>query len=178
MSQFETRGNPIRQGMPDVHPNPCRVLEKQNSLEQPGMKWSALLISSAVCLGGLSPTLIAAQNVKSVHLMTQWDREVSATNAHPEYPRPTMVRPAWLSLNGLWDFGISFRSQTNFGNCSNQILVPFPVESQLSGAKYRLVAEWRRMCGIGGIFSASLKTGRDRGYYCTSKRWIGRRKCG
>ena len=31
MSQFETRENPARQQIPDVRPNPCRVLEKQNS---------------------------------------------------------------------------------------------------------------------------------------------------
>ena len=31
MSQFETRVNPARQRVPVVHPNPCRVLEKQNS---------------------------------------------------------------------------------------------------------------------------------------------------
>ena len=39
-------------------------------------------------------------------LTTQWARDVSPTNAHPEYPRPQMVRKDWLNLNGLWDYAI------------------------------------------------------------------------
>jgi len=34
-------------------------------------------------------------------LMTRWAKEVSPENAHPEYPRPQMVRQDWLNLNGL-----------------------------------------------------------------------------
>ena len=41
-------------------------------------------------------------------LMTRWGREVNpATSApHPEYPRPDLAREKWLSLNGLWQFGV------------------------------------------------------------------------
>ena len=39
-------------------------------------------------------------------LMTRWAKEVSPQNAHPEYPRPQMVREDWLNLNGLWDYAI------------------------------------------------------------------------
>jgi hypothetical protein len=39
-------------------------------------------------------------------LMTRWAKEVSATNALPEYPRPQLVRAEWQNLNGLWDYGI------------------------------------------------------------------------
>ena len=40
-------------------------------------------------------------------LKTRWAKEVSPENAHPEYPRPQMVRKEWLNLNGLWDFAIT-----------------------------------------------------------------------
>ena len=40
-------------------------------------------------------------------LMTRWAKEVSPDNVHPEYPRPQMVRPDWLNLNGLWDYAIA-----------------------------------------------------------------------
>jgi len=59
-------------------------------------------------------------------LMTRWAKDVSPTNAHPEYPRPQMVRKDWLNLNGLWDLKLADGTDT-------QILVPYPVESALSG---------------------------------------------
>ncbi len=70
-------------------------------------------------------------------LMTRWAAEVSPTNAHPEYPRPQLVRPDWLNLNGLWHYAIKSLAaeMTNF---DGQILVPFPIESALSGVMRRL----------------------------------------
>jgi len=35
-------------------------------------------------------------------VMTRWAKDVSPANAHPEYPRPQLVRAGWLNLNGLW----------------------------------------------------------------------------
>ena len=68
-------------------------------------------------------------------LMTRWANDVSPTNAHPEYPRPQMVRKDWLNLNGLWDYAIrpTEQRQPNANAFDGQILVPFPVESALSG---------------------------------------------
>jgi beta-galactosidase/beta-glucuronidase len=57
---------------------------------------------------------------------------VSAKNAHPEYPRPQLVRKEWLNLNGVWGFEMT----TNDAQPTvfpTEILVPFPVESALSG---------------------------------------------
>jgi Glycosyl hydrolases family 2, sugar binding domain/Glycosyl hydrolases family 2, TIM barrel domain/Glycosyl hydrolases family 2 len=65
-------------------------------------------------------------------LKTRWAKEVSPANAHPEYPRPQMVREEWLNLNGIWDLAISSKDATR-ATFDTQILVPFPVESALSG---------------------------------------------
>ena len=56
-----------------------------------------------------------------------------------EYPRPNLVRDAWLSLNGEWDFAVdndrcgeaqSFATEAPF---TEKITVPFCPESRLSG---------------------------------------------
>jgi hypothetical protein len=66
-------------------------------------------------------------------LMTSWAAEVGPTNALPEYPRPQLARQEWLNLNGLWDYAITPDSAQAPGPFAGQILVPFPVESALSG---------------------------------------------
>ena len=66
-------------------------------------------------------------------LMTRWAADVSPTNALPEYPRPQLVRPDWLNLNGLWDYAITADTAGQPGRYQGRILVPFPVESALSG---------------------------------------------
>jgi hypothetical protein len=66
-------------------------------------------------------------------LMTRWSSEVRPTNAHPEYPRPQLVRRDWLNLNGLWKYAIASSNVANVTNFDGDILVPFPVESALSG---------------------------------------------
>lgn len=67
-------------------------------------------------------------------LMTRWGKTVTAENVHPEYPRPQMVREAWQNLNGLWEYAITDRKQSTPPESSEgEILVPFPIESALSG---------------------------------------------
>jgi hypothetical protein len=68
--------------------------------------------------------------------MTRWAAEVNPTNAHPEYPRPQLVRPDWLNLNGLWKYAIqSIGIEAPATNYEGDILVPFPIESALSGVR-------------------------------------------
>ncbi|HEY1787866.1 MAG TPA: glycoside hydrolase family 2 TIM barrel-domain containing protein [Verrucomicrobiae bacterium] len=66
-------------------------------------------------------------------LMTRWVADVSPTNTLPEYPRPQLVRPDWMNLNGLWDYAITPDSVSAVPRFAEKILVPFPVESALSG---------------------------------------------
>ncbi len=66
-------------------------------------------------------------------LMTRWAAEVGPSNSLPEYPRPQLVRTQWLNLNGLWDYTITADSASKPQRFTGKILVPFPVESALSG---------------------------------------------
>ena len=59
-------------------------------------------------------------------LDTRWTKLVSPKNAHPEYPRPQLVRPDWLNLNGLWDYAIVADTSPQPAVWDGQILVPFP----------------------------------------------------
>ena len=68
--------------------------------------------------------------VRGGPLFTTWGAEVTPGNVHSEYPRPTLVRSEWFNLNGHWDWKDSGERQEGF---TRRILVPFPVESALSG---------------------------------------------
>jgi len=86
----------------------------------------------------LQYSFIQAQNWAPVpgQIMTSWANTVTPENVWKEYPRPQLVRTDWLNLNGLWDFEITDRD-TNNNNIAyaRKILVPFCVESALSGIK-------------------------------------------
>lgn len=78
-----------------------------------------------------------------IDLITKWGKEITPDSVKSSfgYPRPQMVRGggAAVSLNGLWEFQ-PFTPKPGqrppFGTSLNgTILVPFPVESCLSGAR-------------------------------------------
>ncbi len=91
---------------------------------------TAALIIVCLVSGAHAQTWRIAQSP----LVTRWAKEVSPANALPEYPRPQMVRKAWQSLNGLWNYALSDREATIAPEGFNgRILVPFPYEAALSG---------------------------------------------
>ena len=67
-------------------------------------------------------------------LKSRWAREVSPRAALPEYPRPQFVRKEWRNLNGLWDLAITAKDAPKPTSFSTQILVPYPVESDICKA--------------------------------------------
>ena len=75
---------------------------------------------------------------KDAPVMTRWADDVTADNVHQEYPRPQMVRQRWLNLNGLWDYALRSRNDDRPAEWEGQILVPFPIESALSGVMERV----------------------------------------
>ncbi|MGW8952302.1 LamG-like jellyroll fold domain-containing protein [Streptomyces sp. NPDC055709] len=76
-----------------------------------------------------------AQNGSTHRLLTPWGDSLDDKNPLPEYPRPQQVRGKWKNLNGPWQFsGARAGEQPVFGkDLDEKIIVPFPVESQLSG---------------------------------------------
>lgn len=76
-------------------------------------------------------------------IMTRWAKDVSPEKAWPEYPRPAMVRESWQNLNGLWDYAIAGKDAPRPGQFQGQILVPFAIESALSGVGKAVLPENR-----------------------------------
>ncbi|UCF43582.1 MAG: beta galactosidase jelly roll domain-containing protein [Planctomycetota bacterium] len=76
--------------------------------------------------------------------MSKWAKEVSAKNALPEYPRLQMVRKDWMNLNGQWKYAIRPKSDSQPKTFDGHILVPFCVESALSGVQ-KAVGEDKRL---------------------------------
>ncbi|MDR1455466.1 MAG: beta-galactosidase [Tannerella sp.] len=68
-------------------------------------------------------------------LKTSWAEQVSPENVWPEYPRPQLERTAWLNLNGEWEYAIRDRGRAEPASFDGKILVPFAVESSLSGVQ-------------------------------------------
>ncbi|HEY0740659.1 MAG TPA: glycoside hydrolase family 2 TIM barrel-domain containing protein [Chryseosolibacter sp.] len=91
------------------------------------MKKVALLFCYVLFISNLS-----AQEWKLVEgkITTEWAGKVNPTNVHAEYPRPQLVRENWTNLNGLWDYAIANTQPTAY---AGKILVPFAIESALSG---------------------------------------------
>src|ERR1039458_4074202 len=91
---------------------------------------------AAIALVIVNSLLISQWKIPSdAPLLTRWAKEVSPSNALPEYPRPQMVRSQWLTLNGIGQYSESPEGEeTPIGKELNgRILVPFPIESALSG---------------------------------------------
>jgi Glycosyl hydrolases family 2, sugar binding domain/Glycosyl hydrolases family 2/Glycosyl hydrolases family 2, TIM barrel domain len=92
---------------------------------------------------------VASWKRKSPPLSTPWTHLVGPNNALPEYPRPQMARTRWLSLNGVWDYtGRPISAATTAPPSANeyneQILVPYPTESALSGIQRHDDQMWYR----------------------------------
>ena len=101
--------------------------------------------SGAACALAAAAALATCSGAPAWHpaaapLMTRWASQVSPTNARPEYPRPEMRRSAWLGLNGLWEYALTPRGQRP-QSYTGRILVPFAIESALSGVRDTVGAE-------------------------------------
>lgn len=85
-------------------------------------------------------------NHSTYQLRTKWADDVGPKNALPEYPRPQLTRDNWRNLNGTWQFAAATSGdKPPVGkNLAEKILVPYPVESQLSGIERHEDRMWYR----------------------------------
>ena len=104
--------------------------------------------AAAILLAGCaSRTALAAEwQPAKGPLATQWAKDVTADKAHPEYPRPQRVRKDWQNLNGLWQYAeAKMGEEPPIGkDLDGRILVPFPIESALSGVMTHTDRLWYR----------------------------------
>lgn len=66
-------------------------------------------------------------------ISSPWSEQVTPDSVLSEYPRPQFVRDNWMNLNGLWNYAITSRKAHEPGEYQGKILVPFAIESALSG---------------------------------------------
>lgn len=81
-----------------------------------------------------SATLFAQQwQPAGSELKTQWAEIVTPENVWQEYPRPQFERANWINLNGLWQYSVVKNNEVQPKKFQGNILVPFCLESSLSG---------------------------------------------
>ncbi|RAJ80180.1 glycosyl hydrolase family 2 [Chitinophaga dinghuensis] len=107
---------------------------------QKKLSFITLLLS---CFAVTTVNAQSAWKAQPVAIATRWTPLVSPENALPEYPRPQMVRSQWVNLNGLWDYAITKKDAPAPQQFQGKILVPYPLESALSGVKKSLLPDDR-----------------------------------
>ncbi len=90
----------------------------------------------AIALGGHAQWKPAGDKIK-----TAWAEQIDPNHVLPEYPRPLMERKEWKNLNGLWNYAIRPAGSAQPTEMDGEILVPFAVESSLSGVMKTLGKE-------------------------------------
>lgn len=111
------------------------------------MKHVRCLLLAGLGLAAQAPVVTAqtapAAPVRKAPIMSRWEKQLTAANAWREYPRPQLVRPRWQNLNGLWEYAITPKTAPAPASFSGTILVPFCVESTVSGVNKSLMPDQR-----------------------------------
>jgi beta-galactosidase/beta-glucuronidase len=94
-----------------------------------------ILLSAMICAETVysQPWKPAGEQIR-----TKWAEQINPQNPLPDYPRPILVRNDWQNLNGLWDYAILAKGGGLPAQFDGKILVPFPVESSLSGVQKKV----------------------------------------
>lgn len=92
-----------------------------------------LLLLALYSINGFAQWKPAGDKIK-----TKWATTIDPNRVLPEYPRPIMERTDWSNLNGLWEYAILRAGQNEPQKFDGNILVPFAVESSLSGVQKEL----------------------------------------
>jgi hypothetical protein len=118
-----------------------------NARTRPRLVRASLIVLALVA--ALAPADVSAARTApkaQQQLTTPWTHEVSPTNALPDYPRPQLTRSRWQNLNGTWEFAEAQAGQAPPAGRTlpDRILVPYPVESALSGVQRHVDHMWYR----------------------------------
>lgn len=96
----------------------------------------ALLVAVAIFATANGQWKIAGDKIR-----TTWAEQLDPNNVLAEYPRPQLERGEWLNLNGLWSYAVTDLSVAKPATFDGQILVPFAIESALSGVQKNLTKD-------------------------------------
>lgn len=99
------------------------------------MNWILLIV-----LAVISVNTTFAWKPAGDRIMTKWGEALKPENTWKEYPRPQLAREQWLNLNGLWEYAILPKKEAEPVTWQGEILVPFCVESALSGVGKTMTA--------------------------------------
>ena len=99
------------------------------------LKKTLLIILAVTAVSSVSAWKPAGDRI-----MTKWGEALTPGNVLKEYPRPQLAREQWLNLNGLWEYAILPKRDAEPANYQGEILVPFCVESALSGVGKTMTA--------------------------------------
>ena len=94
-----------------------------------------MLFALSLCSPSFAQWKPAGDKIK-----TSWGEQLDPKNVLPEYPRPIMERNDWKNLNGLWKYAITHKGTSTPTAYLGDILVPFAIESSLSGVG-KLISE-------------------------------------
>ena len=72
-----------------------------------------------------------------ITIYTPWGENLNKDNILQEYPRPQYERDSYLNLNGKWKYALREKDK-QLDNYDGDILVPFSIESPLSGVQKTL----------------------------------------
>ena len=94
---------------------------------------AAYCVLTGLLLTGCNRNQSATWQPVGDKIRTEWSEQVNPDRVLPEYPRPQLQREEWHNLNGLWQYAITDKGLPQPTQWQGEILVPFAIESSLSG---------------------------------------------
>lgn len=118
-----------------IYPSGLSLPVYMRNIKQMNMK---KLFVVSLLLASVAGTALAQWKPAGEKIKTDWAARINPQEVLAEYPRPIMQRGDWKNLNGLWEYAITSEGENWSGKPDGQILVPFAVESSLSGVGRRV----------------------------------------
>lgn len=118
-----------------IDPSGLSLPVYMRNIKQMNMK---KLFVVSLLLASVAGTALAQWKPAGEKIKTDWAAQINPGEVLAEYPRPIMQRGDWKNLNGLWEYAITPEGENWSGKPDGQILVPFAVESSLSGVGKRV----------------------------------------